>query len=172
MTDANETSQHPSAVSDAPKNDMETSARLAASQESEALRQLHILEELGLDPWVIEQFLDGGKLCYSHVEGKGRRLQCHTYFLSEEPEYVQIVEQLQETKGIRAFYCIETKTALGCTLSILRVSRIRAVWRYERDCLKDMEPSATVVDLSDKDAPSEETTIGLRALSGGFLRIW
>lgn len=126
------------------------------------------LKMLNLHPDVLKLFHEKEELYYSEKSPLGGIL----YWMSNNPEWEELIKALEEEKEIMVYHATHEYTAFGECLSLLYVTRYESEWEYDRKDLEsegDKYPLAYVVNLSDPEC-SEFGTIGIREAAGGLIR--
>lgn len=137
---------------------------LRQKQKAEALERM---KSLKLAKNVIKSFKDEGVIYYS--ENQGGPFQGILYWLSNEPDYVKLVDEFEKKYNSTVYHAELSHLVFGDCLSLFYVSDTEEEWEMDREDLQDGYAFVYVVNLDDPDC-SEFGTIGVRPINGGVVR--
>ena len=136
------------------------------SQKKEAEKRLKMLN---LHPDVLKLFHEEDKLYYSEATPIGGIL----YWMDNNPEWVKMISELEEKKGIMVYHATHEYLSFGECLSLLYVTKYENDWEYDRKEIEgkgEKYPLAYVINLSNSEL-SEFGTVVIREASGGLIRV-
>jgi hypothetical protein len=138
---------------------------LRSRQQVEAVARLKLLN---VSRSVIRDFL-GGIVHYS--ERQNKLFDGILYWISNEEQYVTIVNNFEKENGALVYHAQLTHTELGSLLSIFYVSKTESEWEADKEDIKNGQAVVYVVNLDDEYL-SEFGTIGISPKNGGVSRTW
>lgn len=114
-------------------------------KKAEALDRMKMLE---LYEPVIQDYKRTGRVYYSERTRIGEETVGILYWLNNEPEWMQKVEELEKSSKCLVYHCIHTLTEYGELLTCLCVSNDIEDWEYENWDLYYGSPSAYTFNLT------------------------
>lgn len=138
-------------------------------QKQECNKRLDILQKTyGLLENVIKEFDKEGVIYYS--EYRNKIAPATLYWLSNEKDYTEAVEDFEEKYNSKVYHAILTPTIFGRNLTLLYVSQYTDEWKEDRTELAEGLPLAYCINL---DAPecSEFGGVQIDGNMGGIVRL-
>jgi hypothetical protein len=142
-----------------------TELNLRSRQKEEAVVRLKLLR---MSQNVIKEFEEG--IVY-YSERQNQVFDGILYWISNEEQYVTIVNNFENKYGALVYHAQLTHTEFGSLLSLLYVSKNEEEWGMDREDLNNGQAVVYVVNLDAEDL-SEFGTIGVSPKNGGISRTW
>lgn len=121
------------------------------ARKQEALLRLSILERMGVDPWIREQFAENGTPGFASDDYAGFFPYDDAYFDTEEyPQIRQEIENL-ERRGLTVYFIhVSLTLSYGCLVSLFYVPESTVTWLTDRKDLLQGTPIAAVANLTEE----------------------
>lgn len=142
-----------------------------AKKELMHLEALERMKRINFLPEVVKDFEKNHRIYYSERTPLGGIL----YWLDNNPEWVELVKQIEEKYGILVYHITHEYTEFGELLDLMCVSSYEEGWSYEREDLdnKNGNEFYSFCYALNLDYPefSEFGTVVMREGSGGLVRV-
>ena len=137
-------------------------------QKIEAEERLKLLQkQFKLYPNVLREFIEDETIYYS--ERINNVFDGVLYWLSNKPEFVEAVKEIEDKYNLYVYHCILSHTEFGDCLAMLYVSKEPDLWKEEKSSLIEGLPLAYVYDFNSYG--SEFGYIEIAGANGGLTRV-